>query len=570
MVSLDQFLNTDPITFLENLQGNILKGHGRAHTRHLLFRLQTDDKLKYAARNWLAHFARTRVTSALQQHLDAVAHKQGKGREQLFAMVLLTATGYEALYFDHEKMFIPGDESFLQGTAGRLPKDPPSEEWEPPYSNQDKKIHAMILLAHEDPIALDKEAANIQEELSEFIAGNIHVEKGRRIYNAEGSVIEHFGYVDGISQPLFIQQEINAYREKYGGTLRWDPATQLSEVLTEEYPGSQTYGSYMVFRKLEQNVAEFRRRFNKESGLEVIGRYPDGTPLIPSRKGGNNNFNYEGPDQTLCPVTAHIRTVNARKAEWPKLVRRGITYGNRQADGADSPEQGVGLLFMSFQDAIQQFELLQNWADGVYGNGHADNVDALIARNADPEATVLVKLKGSMYCFAPSISNLQELATLKPERRRAFKSALSELLRNETTLSSFKEQWLNDNPIGAFNTVDLSGDDFYTLYSSYSTALTEPEMRQGRVGLFAAAGEPLPTQCQEEPDSESDPLPIEKLANALESVLNPEILETFIALWPNDPTKAMALVGLTPKETVNLYNYLCKKAGLGLPWPWWL
>ena len=72
--------------------------------------------------------------------------------------------------------------------------------------------------------------------------------------------IEPFGYADGISQPLFLKEEID--KAKQGGTDRWDPSAPLDLVLVKDPngEGEDSYGSFFVFRKLEQDVAGFQQR----------------------------------------------------------------------------------------------------------------------------------------------------------------------------------------------------------------------------------------------------------------------------------------------------------------------
>lgn len=117
-----------------------------------------------------------------------------------------------------------------------------------------------------------------------------------------------------------------------------------------------------------------------------------------------------------------------------RIVRRGITYGDREDHPAEDPileqmpTRGVGLLFMCFQGDIQnQFEYIQRVA-----NDPREGLDPLIAQPEDPgqagsqtwpvtwggdpdqlrpsfDFHGFVKLKGGEYFFAPSLSFLQKL-----------------------------------------------------------------------------------------------------------------------------------------------------------------
>src|SRR5687767_1132909 len=77
---------------LENLQGNILKGHGRNHTVHLLFRFSTADA--DANRDWIQRFARSYVTSAARQLVETRDFQQFGIPGRMFGNFLLSANGY--------------------------------------------------------------------------------------------------------------------------------------------------------------------------------------------------------------------------------------------------------------------------------------------------------------------------------------------------------------------------------------------------------------------------------------------------------------------------------------------
>src|SRR4051812_22145579 len=88
---------TDP-TFhdvLADLQGNILAGHGRFHAVHLFVSFRADRAA--AIRRWIAGFAGSRVTSALDQAEGAAAFRREATDAGVFAHFALSAHGYEAL-----------------------------------------------------------------------------------------------------------------------------------------------------------------------------------------------------------------------------------------------------------------------------------------------------------------------------------------------------------------------------------------------------------------------------------------------------------------------------------------
>src|SRR5204863_4349294 len=114
-------------------------------------------------------------------------------------------------------------------------------------------------------------------------------------------------------------------------------------------PGLARNGSFLVYRKLEQDVPAFRslaaglgRRLPggpTEAAAKLIGRWPDGTPLAGPARGSRFGFAAD-PDGLACPVGAHVRRGNPRDAlpngrrstRRHQMLRRGVPYGR---DGSE-------------------------------------------------------------------------------------------------------------------------------------------------------------------------------------------------------------------------------------------
>lgn len=380
---------------MADLQGNILKGHGRPHTLHIFFRFAPTAALDHI-REWLLSFVQDRVTTALEQFEDTARFRRTGESGSIFCNLLLTHKGYAALQVAEEK--IPLDASFRDGMQARqkILADPLPAQWECGYQQAaGGEIHGMILLADPDPNAVTDEARLI---LASAAGGALikvlKTERGAGIFNERGDAIEHFGYVDGRSQPLFFKEDIQEEINHSGGTYLRDPSAPLALALVDDpaSPNPLGFGSYFVFRKLEQNVAGFKaletalaerletvggQPVGELAGALVVGRHEDGTPTTVQAIDGlnrpiTNNFNYDDDPGTRCPFHAHIRKANPRTEETRerRIVRRGITYGERDFIGEEvglheEPEGGVGLLFMCFQSGLAgQFEFIQaNWAN---------------------------------------------------------------------------------------------------------------------------------------------------------------------------------------------------------------
>src|SRR5258707_15363785 len=113
-------------------------------------------------------------------------------------------------------------------------------------------------------------------------------------------------------------------------------------------------GTYVVFRKLHQRVAEFRRYLKSHStnhadeellAAKMMGRWRSGAPLalcpfhddpaLGADAQRNNDFLYEADDAVgyKTPLGCHIRRTNPRDAAVPgiprihRMIRRGTAYG---------------------------------------------------------------------------------------------------------------------------------------------------------------------------------------------------------------------------------------------------
>jgi Dyp-type peroxidase family len=439
---------------LASLQSNIIHPHVRSHLRLLALRIDEPTE----ARRALSELARGMKSAAEQ--LDELHAFRAEGRPGTpFVAVALSASGYARLGVERSRW--PSDPAFRAGLRARDLGDPDPLRWETLYRHG---IDAIVLVGSHDDALTDQTVGELRTRLGE-VATVIAEETGNTLLNHTGDAIEHFGYVDGRSQPLFIDADLTYERETTDGIDRWNPLVPLGHVLVRD-PGvagsDHAYGSYLVYRKLEQNVRAFKEQEARLAealdltgddaervGALLIGRFEDGTPLVLSARGGMgdpvaNDFTYDDdPIGTRCPLAAHVRRMNPRRADPAERVviaRRGQGYGVRRDDPADGelaskPTGGVGLLFMAVVAGIEtQFERLQRAANGDDG-GPFDAVTGQ-RRNAADEPRVelsrsygdpapsqqfavepVVTLLGGEYCFLPSIAFLRGLAAREPEAR---------------------------------------------------------------------------------------------------------------------------------------------------------
>ena len=178
---------------------------------------------------------------------------------------------------------------------------------------------------------------------------------------------EHFGFRDGIAQPLVqgsgrgaIESNTVAAGEFLLG--QRDGYTNVSH--SPESSAGFAFGhngSYLVFRQLEQNVPAFWKYCASHGGgdavavaSKMVGRWPSGAPLVRhpekdpqnARFADEDTFTYLANDEdndrygARCPFGAHIRRANPR--DWQlgaapdeslelsnlhRILRRGRPYG---------------------------------------------------------------------------------------------------------------------------------------------------------------------------------------------------------------------------------------------------
>ncbi len=450
---------------LADLQGDILRAYGNDYDC-TAYAFVTIECPPAQARAWF---------SGLLDHVTtAEPWKQGKPVTTL--NVAVTAAGLKALGVSDDVVSSFSAE-FREGMAGRAVRlgdtgsnDPKS--WERGLGSGEAHV---LLTINAQEVEDHRRALGLMRAAMDE-AGGLRIVYQQDTGLLDGSR-EHFGYADGFAQPAI--EGASDIKAPGGGVLekdgRWralapgefvlgypdedsrdDPKRRLPNAPADPLGKS---GTYMVWRKLAQDVALWRRVLadaaklyhggdDQKLAAKVVGRWPDGSPLVthPDRPDpsfdaaarGANDFRYDGDlDGRRCPIGAHIRRSNPRDALGfetaltfrHRMIRRGMPYGPPLPEG-ETTDDGTprGLVFVSFQASIsRQFEAVQmQWLnDGnIFGLGH--DKDFLLG--ADPGAgggkmTIqgdppfflapqanFVTTRGGEYLFVPGISALAAIA----------------------------------------------------------------------------------------------------------------------------------------------------------------
>jgi Dyp-type peroxidase family len=245
---------------------------------------------------------------------------------------------------------------------------------------------------------------------------------------------EHFGSLDNISQPGIrglAQISDPRYRPDErlpGQDLLWPgefvfgyPGQHPNDPVKAGSPPPMAApwmrnGSYMVFRRLEQKVPEFRKFVEERAarlGMDpellsarMVGRWKSGAPLelAPLRDNPalgddatrNNDFEFgDDPFQQKCPYAAHIRKAYPRddtgseaEVQRHRIIRAGIPFGPEVKPGETTTKHSRGLMFVCYQTSIErQFEFIQkNYANnrGFVGGKQRRGGGGIVVPGFDP------------------------------------------------------------------------------------------------------------------------------------------------------------------------------------------
>jgi len=349
------------------------------------------------------------------------------------------------------------------------------EHWDPFWKGP--RVHAWVGIYGKTAEILDERCARLQEMLQQTGGATIVDVQDAGLLVEDGHVTskEHFGYTDGFGNPDFegADRKSQPGQGKLTADGKWVPlatgefllghADEAGEIPAAPIPHLLAQnGTFMVYRKLHQNVATFRK-FLRENGArysggeeklkaKFVGRWGDGTPmeLSPDRPdqsivkdpARNTNFTYRGdPEGTRCPIGAHMRRTHPRDAfgfngalvNRRRILRRGLPYG--AATPSDAPADDAaehGVIFIVLNASIsRQFEFVQQqWIQ--YGNDSHQGTDRDLllgnhggrgkfmiqgtTESANPPYMCaalpnFVELRGGDYFFMPSLTALRLMAT---------------------------------------------------------------------------------------------------------------------------------------------------------------
>jgi Dyp-type peroxidase family len=449
---------------VSDIQGFALKGYNFPYARYLLLELLHP----MAARGFIGQILQYLTTGACWDEKPTTTVNIAFTHKGLVKLELPEPT---LLSFPVE---------FQQGMKARArilydtgKNDP--DHWDPVW--KEGRVHVWLAVNAQTPVGLDEQSALLLRIMDQIGGAKLlqAQDAGAVFIDGKPTSKEHFGYTDGFGNPDFkgAERESTPGQGKLTKDGTWEAlatgefllgyADEAGELPVAPIPHLLARnGTFMVYRKMHQNVATFRNYLEEQGrsypggkeklASKFVGRWRDGTPveLSPDRpdpvlvsdKNRNTNFTY-GNDLSgqRCPLGAHIRRGNPRDAfgfngelvNRRRIMRRGLPYGRYVPEGQPvRDEDEHGIIFMALNASLfRQFEFVQQqWIE--YGNDlHQGNDKDLIIGNhegkgkvvlqgtADPQNPPFicahlpnfVELRGGDYFFMPSLTALQMMAS---------------------------------------------------------------------------------------------------------------------------------------------------------------
>jgi Dyp-type peroxidase family len=449
----------EPILRVNNIQGNILGGFNKDYQTLLFLEIENSNAFKEWLKTQIKFIATASEVIAFNRIFKSARERRGREGtvKATWVNIAFSFQGLKKLTQDANNFT---DEAFKAGLAARAAElnDPVDNEGKPTGwvvgGPDNGKVDVVLIVASDEHTDLLEEVSRILKSIVIFTDEKGHAKSsGAKItFIEEGANLpppltghEHFGNLDGISQPGIRgrvsdnpkdlltprQDPKNPNQGKPGQDVLWPgefvfgyegqnaDAQQLENsrgAIASAGPKWADDGSYLVFRRLRQDVFKFHKFLNdtaanlnadpRKVSAKLIGRWPSGAPTVRTPEAdspnlgnddnANNDFEFNGDDPAVngffkndvvppskdatglrCPFIAHTRKTYPRNDKTPggegpgpkeidrsevttqthRLLRRGIPYGPVSASTPDEPLQDPnfvdrGLHFLAYQTSI--------------------------------------------------------------------------------------------------------------------------------------------------------------------------------------------------------------------------
>jgi Dyp-type peroxidase family len=475
----------EPILATHEIQGNVLGGFNKDHQMLMFIKINQ----VAAAKQWLRAIEPYIATAAevikfnqLFKSTSKRRHGQEGTVRATFINIAFTYDGLKQLTPDADQFT---DAAFKDGLHNRSASlGDPIDLNAPGHPSQwliggaHNVPDLVLIVGSDDQPRLLETVAWLEASLGDGLA-LMYKQLGEGLPGALAGH-EHFGFKDGISQPgirgrlpespnefpTASENPDNAEQGKPGqdllhaGEFVFGYPTQIGEpdpdreglnitpgAIATAGPAWAANGSYLVFRRLRQDVKGFRAFMQASAaalsqtnpafagitmekfGAKFVGRWASGAPILnaPDRDNpelaNDVDFEFEADDAKglRCPFAGHIRKayprdmerdfgLNESSTQTHRLLRRGIPFGKPMASGCpvhpsrlldtlsnvvesiaaylqnQSIENDRGLLFLAYQTSIErQFEFVTNaWVNNPNFPDPDSGHDPILGQSQDP------------------------------------------------------------------------------------------------------------------------------------------------------------------------------------------
>jgi len=483
----------EPVLALGNIQGNVIAGFNKDWQTLVYLRIDDARAFKPAVAELGRLVATADEVLAFNRLYKRMCDRRGyRGSvKATWINVGFSFAGLRKLRQDAEHFADPRFRSGLVGqvaAAGGAPGAP--DNWRV-MDGGERAADVLVIVAGDQAEDVACEVRRVRDLVETRGATFVGQDEGKA--RRDGLLgHEHFGFLDGISQPGLRgrasedptdvltprQNRADPGEGKPGQELIWPgefvfgyPAQVGSRDGIEpggnasfdgagspQVPAWGRDGSYLVFRRLGQDVFRFHRFLRDEGmrlgmsadavGALLVGRWRSGAPVMRARARddrrladddcANNHFWFQkdtgpvacgrddqcqpddfpqavaDPQGRVCPRNAHILKAYPRdilrveERRLHRMVRRGIPYGDPSRSTPDAPREDGGergLLFLAYMTSIvRQFEFVsEQWIENADFPVRQAGTDALLGRH-----DWIVPTGGGNY-FTPSVAALTQV-----------------------------------------------------------------------------------------------------------------------------------------------------------------
>ena len=332
--------SAEPVLDMDEIQGNIIPGFQKDFETLLFLRITDPQQCKEWIKHMTPFIATAEEVLTFNRLFKQIRYRRGYEAGAVKATWVNMAFSFPGLKKLRPDVDQFTDQAFKDGLAAHSKDlgDPTGENDEGNPKNwviggPGNEADILLIVQSDDYEDLQHEVQRIRQSIYNLLSGRTRVLSGvELLYEDHGtnppgrlSGHEHFGFLDGVSQPGIRgrvskdphdvltprQNPRDPNQGKPGQDLLWpgefvfgyqhqDPTREVKKPSDDKASAGPAWaknGSYLIFRRLQQDVGAFHAFLHEHGqqvgvlpaflGAKIIGRWPDGEPIMRDQQGGN-------------------------------------------------------------------------------------------------------------------------------------------------------------------------------------------------------------------------------------------------------------------------------------------